>query len=240
VNLSFETMLVLGVTGFYLYDSAMMLYSNELVFTAGKQWHFASAESHWQLLGKNLYLPNPLTPGRALFRVCWFITDSSKPQQDLHVLSNFLDSLRPLRGMTYGLFALMFIGLPVMIFGFGSGLELLIIVAATYLTIVAMLLYVLIQRTALRLSKKAISKLAFESLACAPFALNLLRKISLQHSLAGDPIVFAQKNFDADTFKHLTQVITQRIDTEIVCEDDSTPRYTSLLSYRSKILGMAP
>jgi len=46
-------MLVLGIAGFYLFDSAMLLYANELVFVKQDgEWSFGRPESGWQMLKK--------------------------------------------------------------------------------------------------------------------------------------------------------------------------------------------
>jgi len=53
VTISFEIMLVLGIAGFYLFDSAMLLYANELVFVKQDgEWSFGRPESGWQMLKK--------------------------------------------------------------------------------------------------------------------------------------------------------------------------------------------
>lgn len=232
-------MLVLGVVGFYLFDSAMLLYVNELVFAEkGGKWGFASPESHWQMLGKNLYLPNPLTPDRPLFRVCWSVSETNERQPDKEGLQHFLHALDSLRYMTYALLALLLIGLPVVLFGFGTGLGLLLLFGVIYLTISAMLLQIYRHREKLGLPGKTIAKLAFDSLACAPFALNLVRKITLRQSLAGNPICFAHQAFDAATFARLVHAVCQRVDEKIEFEDEASLRYGTLKDYRNKITSM--
>ena len=240
MTLSFEAMLILGVVGFYLLDSAMLLYVNELVFSkTSSKWIFTSPESLWQMLGKNLFLPNPLSPDRALFRVCWAASAPNECQQDHEALQNFIHALNPLRYMTDGLFVMLLIGLPLVLFIFGSGLVLLALFGAIYLTISAMLIQIFRQREELGLTDKTVAKLAFDSLACAPHALNLVRKITLHRSLVGDPIGFAHQNFDAATFARLVHVLCHRIDEEIEFQDEASARYSTLKDYQNRIRGMA-
>lgn len=156
MTFSFEVLLVLGVVGFYLFDSAMLLYVNELVFAEkhGK-WVLGRLESGWQMLGKNLYLPNPLTPENPLFRTCWVVASASNErQEDLEALRPFLNVLNPLRYMTYGLFVSLLIGLPIVLLGFGTGLGLLLLLGVVYFTISVMLGETYRQREALGLSGK--------------------------------------------------------------------------------------
>ncbi|MCI0557330.1 MAG: hypothetical protein MN733_02465, partial [Nitrososphaera sp.] len=216
MTLSFETMLLLGIVGFYLFDSAMLLYVNELVFAEkdGK-WVFGRPESGWQMLGRNLYIPNPLTPDYPLFRTSWAATSTPDEHlENIETLQQFLNALKPLRYFTFGLFALLLIGLPLVLFGFGTGLVLLLLLGTIYCTISVMLIQVYRQREEFGLSGKTFAKLVFDSLACAPFALNLVRKITLRRSLAGDPICFAHQVLDADAFAQLVQVLCHRVDEE--------------------------
>jgi len=241
VTLSFEIMLVLGVVGFYLFDSAMLLYTNELVFAEKNgKWVFGLPESGWQMLGKNLYFPNPLTPDTSLFRTCWVVASATnKHQEDIDSLRQFLNTLNPLRYMTFSLFVLLLIGLPIVLLVYGTGLALLLLLGVVYLSITIMLAQIYRQREELGLSWKAFSKLAFDSLACAPFALNLVRKITLRRSLVGDPIFFAYQALDADAFAHLVQALCHRVDEEIEFEDEASPRYSALKDFKNRIESMA-
>lgn len=241
MTLPFEIMLVLGVVGFYLFDSAMLLYVNELVFAEKNgKWVFGLPESGWQMLGKNLYFPNPLTPDHPLFRTCWVAASATNEhQENIETLRQFINTLNPLRYMTFGLFVLLLIGLPIVLLGFGTGLALLLLLGLVYLTITVMLAQIYRQREELGLSWKAFSKLAFDSLACAPFALNLVRKITLRRSLVGDPICFAHQVLDADAFAQLVQVLCHQVDEEIEFEDEASPRYGALKDFRNRIASMA-
>lgn len=240
MTFSFELLLVLGVAGFYLFDSAMLLYVNELIFAEKKgKWVFGRPDSGWQMLGKNLYFPNPLTPDNPLFRACWVAASvSNECQEDLEALRQFLSALNPLRYMTYSLFVLLLIGLPIVLFEFGTGLGFLLLLGVVYFTILVMLIQIYRQREELGLSGRAFTKLAFDSLACAPFAINLLRKITLRRSLAGDPIFFAHQVLDADAFAKLIHALCQRLDEEIEFEDESSLRCSALKGYRNRITSM--
>ena len=142
-------MLVLGIVGFYLFDSAMLLYVNELVFVEKNgKWGVGRPESEWQMLGKSLYVPNPLTPDYPLFRACWVVASASNEhQEDIETLRQFINDLNPLRYMTFSLFVLLLIGLPMVLLGFGTGLALLLLLGVIYCTISIMLGKVCITRS---------------------------------------------------------------------------------------------
>lgn len=234
-------MLVLGIVGFYLFDSAMLVYVNELVFVEKKgKWVLGRPESGWQMLGKNLYVPNPLTPDYPLFRAYWVVSSASNEHQDdIETLRQFLNELNSLRYMTFSLFMLLLVGLPIVLLGFGTGLALLLLLGVIYCTISVMLAQIYRQRKKLGLSGKTFAKLAFDSLACVPFALNLVRKITLRRSLVGDPICFAHQVLDADAFARLVQALCQRVDEEIEFEDEASPRHGALKDFKNRIASMA-
>lgn len=232
---SFEVLLVLGTIGFYLVDSAMLLCDNELVFVeTNGRWTFATGSS-WQLLHKNPYFPNPLTPDNPLFRVCWSVSFISEYQEDQDALRNFISALAPLRYLVRALLVLLLIGLPLTVFWFGTGLGLILLFGVVYVFIVMMLVYTYLYREILGLSVKSFAMLAFDSLACAPFAINLVRKITLRRSLAGDPISFAHKNFDADTFARLVSALCDRVDEEILYWDSSLEFEVEEISLRNEL-----
>ena len=138
MTLSFEIMLVLGVIGFYMLDSLMLLYVNELIYVQANtkgQWFFICPKLRWQILGKVPCIPNPLTPSSPLFRVSWPVSSPSELQEDSESLQRFLNTLNPLRYFTILLFFLLVVGLPFVLFSFGGGFELLILIGLIYINI---------------------------------------------------------------------------------------------------------
>lgn len=234
---SFEVWLALGVVGFYLLDSAMLLYANELVYLhrAGR-WSFSVAPSHWQMLGRYLYLPGPLAPEQGLFRLCWSASASAPaPQQRGEGLQHFLAAVDSLRHLMTLLWALVLVGLPATLLLFGTGAAFLLLVALAYATIVTLLWQIHRQRAVLGLNGRRFFRLAFDALACAPLALNLIRKITLQYPLAQEPIRFARERFDAATYAQLVEQLSRWIAAELECEDQESPRYRALRDYQQTL-----
>ncbi len=236
--LSFELLLFCGVLVFYLFDSSMLLYLNELVFIrSSKNWDFACPGNCWLLLGKRLYIPNPLRPDVAIFRVYWIDLNqrTCKVEQSLDA---YFSALVPLRHMIVMLLILLLALLPLVLIIFGSGAQLLWVYGAVYLNILLILYYVYRHKKTLKISNRKYLEWSFECLVCAPFALNLLRKITLHRSLFGDPIEFADKSFDQKKFDVLVDIVSKRIDQMLDFEDIDHPCYVSLQSYKMKIIGM--
>ena len=235
---SFEVLLVLGAFGFYLYDSCMLLYANELIFIrANDRWDFVSPGNNYLLLGKSPYFPNPLTPHKMVFRVYWSDSGQHNPN-NMESLERFMSSLIELQYIVIILLALFFLLLPLVLLFYGSGSQLLWVFALIYINIGVMLTQVYRRKEILMISTRKFILLLLESFLCAPFALNILRKLSLHRTLYGDPIKFAQNSFDKTTFYNLIDVVCRKIDEQLELIEIDSPRHSSLQSYRVRIKEM--
>jgi len=234
---SFAVWLPLGAIGLYLFDSTLLLYSNELLFVrrAGR-WSFAESSS-LLLAGRRLCFPNPFTPGTPQFRIRWSETDARLEQEEQGELEHFLAALRPLQYLVIALLSILLI-LPVELVLFGTGVELLVLMAAFYVVILGALGYIFARRRDLRVSGKSFLALSFDSLACAPFAINLVRKLALRRPLAGNPVAFACRRFDPATFATLIGAICRRVSEEQQREYGQTPRWSQLETYRKELGAM--
>ena len=228
---SFEVLLVLGVFGFYFYDSFMLLNLNELILTrSAKHWSYKFPLLGFQLLRKYPLLPNLLTPNVVLFRTFWPGNDQHLNLKELDI---FIKSLLPVQITVVLLLLLMLVCLPVVAFVYGSGVKLLIIFSFIYLVIVSILIYVFTQKDNLYLTKAKFISIAFESIVCPPFALNIVRKITLNHPLLGDPYVFSKKVFDSNTQLSFTRDLGYAIEENLKFHETDSNRYIELKEYLS-------
>ena len=134
---------------------------------------------------------------------------------------------------------LLIIALPLSIFKLGMGTTSLIILSLIYLTIVNMLCYAYIKREDLELSNKAIAELAFEALACPPFALNMIRNISLRKCLSTAPVEFATEVLKMEGLKEFIGILDEKLSEELEFQDEeNNPRSIEIIKYREKIKGM--
>lgn len=236
---SFEILLALGVVGFYLLDSTMLLYANELVYLHSRgQWRYVGAAAQWRLSGRYLYLPNLFTPDRAMFRVHWSTASAHESGEEggesLPSLLAAADSLGYLMRL---LGLLLLIVLPITLIVAGTGIAFLLVLGLVYLVITILLVKIYLRRAVFRLSGWSFAKLAFDSLACAPLALNLVRKITLRQALTRDPISFAHTRFDKATFSRLASMLNQWVSDQLAYEDESSPRYQVLSRYQKILAG---
>ncbi len=232
---SFEVLLPLGAVAFYLFDASLMLYGNELALEwRAPRWR-VSGGMEAMLRGKRWFLPNPFTPQALLFQVRWD-SSSFRPALDPFPQLEQLDrSLAPLKLVVMALAVLLLAVLPPVSWLYGAGATLLAVFIAAYLLIGAALVIVFRRRAALGLSPRRFAWLAFEALACAPFAVNLVRKISLLQSDRVNLESLAKDHFDETTLCATTAVVVARIDERLAIEEPDTVRSVQLRAMRDRL-----
>ncbi len=231
--LSFESLLILGIIGFYLYDSIMLFNVNELLLTKShKVWFYKIPALDFQLLRKYPLLPNPLTPNVAIFKTSW-----PKKSQLINEsqLGDFIQCLAPVQSIINILLLLLLAYLPVIALIYGSGAKLLIIFTMIYLFISVILFYIFNNKDKLCISNSKFASIAFESLACPPFALNMVRKISLNYPNLGDPVDFARSVFDVNSIEVFNKEMNNVINRRMKFLEVRSERYLELGNYLEKL-----
>ncbi len=205
-----EFWLPIGAIAFYAYDAALLLWQNELVYLrAGRHWRVTGG-TELRLASRRLFLPNLLLPHRPQFLVCWHSTGAHAGQDNGGTPDALFRALRPI-GVLNTLQAGLLAALPAALWSVGAGTAALVVFALFYLLTVAALCLMFLRRARLALATRACWSLAFDALACAPFAINLTRKIAMRHGLAGEPLRYAALHFDAPTLQQARTLVTARI-----------------------------
>lgn len=202
-----QWLLMGGVVGLYLYDSALLLFHNEIVLEARRRGYRVSAGGALEFGGRHLYLPNPCCPHRPLIRVGWQAGES--PDRRGARGNRTRLALSVIAPWTWLLLGLFFVALPCALW-IGTNVLLLGWLALTYAVVAAMLLHVNFHRKALNLSQRAVIALAFDVLLCSPFAINTIRKISLRQIAPGLRSVAAARLSPAENAA-LTRILRERI-----------------------------
>jgi hypothetical protein len=151
-------------------------------------------------------------------------------------LDDFVVAIYPLNYLVLALLALMCIGLPLALFFYGAGIMFLTIALSTYTIILAMLAALYPKQSRLGLSLKQYFIIAFDCIACPPFAINLVRKISWQYKLNFSPLEFAIHQLSKNDFSKFAQVLISRLDEQILFEDVNTIRSDKLQSFKSRLM----
>ena len=238
-----ELYLVVGALLFYLLDSVLLLYGDELLFATGPRgWHNVAA-GDLLLFGRRVLVPNPLTPGARSLRACWSAT-SGQPAAaaplERALEPAFLRALYPLQWGVVALLLLIAVALPTVLYAFGQGLPLLLLLASIYALNLSMTAWLWRVRTALGLGARACIFLTVDLLLCPPFAINLVRKITQQQKQAGDPLSFARAHFGASQFAGLCVLLAGRVHAELAAAEPGGAHYQQLQALCRRLEELAP
>src|SRR3546814_8336437 len=119
-----------------------------------------------------------LAPWRPLLRGA--IPDAPSAIPEASSLEPVLKALRPLQVGVTLLAALLLVGVPALLWRYPHPLALLALTAAIYLVALLLVISLWRRREAFGLERRTAAWLAFESVACPPHAINLVRKHGLQ------------------------------------------------------------
>ncbi len=205
-----QWLLMGGVVGLYLYDSVLLLFHNEIVLETKRNGYIVSIGEALEVGGRHLFLPNPCCPHRTLMRLSWPDNGLSDARGHRTQWGRAKLALSVIAPWTWGLLGLFFLGLPCALW-IGTNLLLLSWLVLTYLTIIAMLTQVCRHRKALNLSPQAVVGIVFDALLCAPFAMNIVRKISLRQAPPANLRTIASSMLSPAENGVLTGMLRQRI-----------------------------
>ena len=232
-----EILLVAAMAGLYLYDSARLLHSNQgvLAATLGGRWSLHFGAEHYTLRGKEPFVPNPLLPHRPVFPLRWkqqVVAAAPASQRwsppsfgPYKVLAPFIWL------MALSLFGLIPAGLFSRYGNVAVAAGILLFYAAALLA----LAYVWFKRGTLKLTGRQVGALAFESLTCPPFALNLVRHISWQAAPSEELDSASRRLLRKDDWTATLPAVIKRIDNAIAWEDEGTPRANALSEYHAAL-----
>lgn len=174
-----EVLMIVGMVGLYLYDSALLLESNEAVLVAGRKarWTAQFGAENFVVRGKELFVPNPLLPHRPLYRFSWNSEGVVGPKQPwVPPLAKEFAILSPLIWL---MLLALFVLIPLGLYSRLGNVAVAAGVVLFYISALLALALVWVRRGDYGISGRRLSLLAFESLTCPPFALNLVRHLSL-------------------------------------------------------------
>lgn len=231
-----EILLVAGMVGLYLYDSALLLASNEALLSPGNKgrWTALFGADSFQVRGKEPFVPNPLLPHRPLYRFSWNTEGLVGPSRPWSPPGNVYAILAP---SIWLMLVALFVLIPLGLFSRLGNIAVATGIVLFYVNALMALTLVWFKRGDYEISGRRFASLAFESLTCPPFALNLVRHLSLGCQPREDFLSVVNHCLPgAERDAALEKVIT-RVKSEIDWEDEGTPRANTLnrhLQYLSR------
>lgn len=219
-----------GIVLLYLYDSSLLLFHDEVAFETRRRGAIVPGGLMLELGGRVLFVPNPLTPHRPLYRLGWLApapaTGSRTGGRALRRMALRCSVLAPWSVLLLVLFV---VALPAALWMAGTHIALLAWLAATYATIVVALGVAVVQRRRLGVTNRQLWSLARDALLCPPFALNMMRKVSLEHSRGLDLRAVLSDAPDADATVALARMVRARIATSLSFVEAGGDREGALL-----------
>jgi len=234
-----ELVLMAAAVALYLYDSATPLFSNEGILSpVGRdRWHVAFGSERFQWRGKDIYLPNPLAPHRPLCRLCWSPSGGNTPLASGWTPCRSFGLLAPLTWlMAFALFVL----LPLGLFSRFGDLMIVATLVCFYFSALCALGYLWCYRERFQCSRRQFVHLVFESLTCPPFALNIIRHLSLAQTNTADLAWVARQLQRADDWDATRHVLIGRIENEISWAEDKPELVVQLRQHIIHLLNGLP
>ena len=221
---------------FYLYDSSLLLYSNEGILTTdgARRWSAPPGWAGLVLAGRRLCMLNPFTPHHPAFRLSWNFQALEPATVDVS-WSARAQELKPLAPMTLTAGVALFVLLPL---GLLSPLGALLAVPAVillYASIAAALIQMYRRKILARSGRKRFIGFAFECLACPPFGVNMIRRLTLAESV-GEPLPLAGARLLGDElWGGLRDQCISRLDDALQCAADSPDELPALEAQRERL-----
>ncbi len=263
---SAEAQLMALALAFYLWDSARLLHVNEAALQAGRagRWRALFGARQVRLRGKELLLPNPLTPHRPLYLLSWTLPAAAPagPAAQATAAPTTGASAAPAapapaaKAMTgtvaweqdaaryRGLQPFILLSglslfglLPLSLFARLGDVAALASLGLMYLGIAGASVWLLRHRRALDLPPGRWRALLLEGLLCPPLALNLLRKLALAHSPQEDFTQAVRRLLPEPAQSQALAQCALRVDEELEGEDGDSPRAQALQNTRTLLLG---
>jgi hypothetical protein len=236
--LRLEVALPLGAVALYLYDCLLLMFDNEYLFTRSLRAWRASAGSAIVVFGRRVLLLNPLLPHRPVFRVAVSsadFRDEAAADHDLPDSDAFRRAVLPLQVIVQAQLIILFVVLPASLGTFGPDWISVAVVGIFYALTLVALIWAGIRRDCLGLDGKTLALLWSDGMLCAPFAVNLVRKISLHWKLGPSAIRFAKDRFQRPAFAAFAQLLCSRLAAMLDAEPENSPRRAQILGQLQRI-----
>jgi hypothetical protein len=240
VNPDAEASLMLLAIGLYVYDTAILLQSNEFLVMerTGGQWLALFGSNVWKLSGKEPALPGLVMPWRPVVKVRWDLECGLSGEASGGNSASALPDIGwgPKAGVTL-VMGLIFVALPACLFIYPYTPLTVTVGVLIYLCCAASMVALGLQREALGLSRADCWKLALEAVACPPFCINAVRKASLRSRSTVSAGAVAQRLGEGEALQALKRAMLVRVREQIEIEPEGSARLARLEHAASALQG---
>jgi len=236
--LYYEYLLMAAVVALYVYDSAILLHTNEAVLlpAGGGKWDVRFASDRFSIRGKDVFIPFLFGHHQPLYRLAWATSQATK-------VSSWVPPYRSVPGLRefqWGVALALFVLLPVGLFSRMGNVAIAAAVVLSYLSMIGALSVIWFRKEHLGCSPRQFAALAFEVLTCPPFALNLTRHLSLARSTGDDMIAVARTLLAPEQWAQTRSRLLERIEQMSAWEEQDSAEYNALVRFRESLLSETP
>jgi len=224
------------ITVIYVYDSTLFLYRNEVVVVARLrgQYEVKFGSDDFSFFGKSIFIPNILLPHRLLYRLSWR-PDKTEQEDDDEISESIQKKLLGIGPYIWAMFVALFVLLPIGLYIHRGTIVIILTVIYFYLLAIIALILIFIERKELGIGLYKFAAISFESLICAPCALNMTRKVSLAISFRNDVAAVSKKLLKPLDYNAFIQNLLNVIDSQLLLEAEESTRFHVLRAYRGRI-----
>jgi hypothetical protein len=239
--LSYEFGLFALAVLFYLYDSTVLLYSNEAVLTcAGSKWIASTGFYGFLFAGRTPCVLNPFAPHQPAYRLNWDF--HALPAAPAAACLEASAGLKVLTATSVGAAAALFIVLPLGMFTALGAFAVIPALILLYGSIVVSLILVRRRGILIAHDRRSFMALAFECLACPPFGVNMVRRTTLSYRISEPLPVAAARLLDAADWARLRTLCISRLQDalQLSAADSNEEKLLEAQKARLLALGSAP
>jgi len=221
---------------FYLYDSTVLLYSNEAVLACDtrRHWSAATGMAGFLLAGRTVCVLNPFTPHRPTFRLRWdFNSLAQAPQSQWMERAHELKVLAP---TTWSAGIGLYVLLPLGMFTALGAYAVIPALVLLYGSIIVSLFLVRRRKILIAPGGMRFLSLAFECMACPPFGVNMVRRTTLGLGIAEPLPLAAVRLLDAADWVKLRALCVARIEDALQSAAAESDEEKSLKAQRQRLL----
>ena len=232
-----QLLVVPAIAALYLKDCFLLLERDQGVLVRGwtGRWRAGFGLHGWRLRQREPYVCHPLKPWEPVLRLRW---DAAAAPKTASVLADAPPELH-LGPWVTSIWLLLFVAFPVAFYTHMSLDILLAVLAELYAFILVTLVLVWRRRAALGLSGSQFGVLAFEVLACAPYAANLVRRLSLHRQVDEDLLSASTRLLDAPARATVDAQCLVRIDDDLDWIAEDSARAQALRAARPRFVAAA-
>jgi hypothetical protein len=237
-SISIQVQIVLAICLFYLYDAALLLKPEEGLLRPNRQgWTGLLANRGFELRQNWLLWPPILLPHQPLYKLRWNTARIELPENTALAtpLNAHAASFKVFALPLYLLAALLFAALPLSLLVLHSDLAQLVCLGLIYLCTAGIGLLTLRHGRQGHSPRALARSTALQILLCPPFALNVVRKLSLAHSAPGDLLQNALALMDQPQWQQLSEQVQSTMQREIL-EIAELPEYAEHLTQMQEAL----